>query len=74
MKPISKNAYSGDYPLARFLYLYVNKAPNKELDPMRREFLKYVLSHQGQEAVVKAGYYPLTKQLAEQELHKLGIE
>ena len=50
---------SGKYPLARFLYVYVNKAPNKPLDPLVREFLKYVLSQQGQEIVVKDGYIPL---------------
>ena len=33
---------AGKYPLARFLYLYVNKEPNKELDPLRREFIRYI--------------------------------
>src|SRR4029450_8394788 len=47
-------------PLARFLYIYVNRAPGKELDPVVREFLKLVFSQEGQEIVVKDGYYPLT--------------
>jgi phosphate transport system substrate-binding protein len=50
------NAVSQAYPLSRYLYVYVNKAPNKPLDPIAKEFLKLVLSKQGQEAVVKDGY------------------
>jgi phosphate transport system substrate-binding protein len=53
------NAYSGKYPLSRFLLLYVNKEPGKDLDPLRSEFLSFVLSFEGQEAVVKDGYLPL---------------
>ena len=49
-----KNALSGKYPLARFLYVYVNKAPNKPLRPVDAEFLKLVLSKQGQEIVGQA--------------------
>ena len=52
------NAYSGAYPLARFLYVYVNKAPGKPLDPLMREFVKLMVSKEGQEAVVKDGYFP----------------
>jgi len=62
---------SGKYPLARFLYLYVNKAPNKPLDPVVREFLKLVFSNQGQEIVVKDGYLPLTAAIAKEERAKL---
>jgi len=54
---------SGDYPLARFLYVYINKAPNQGLDPLVREFVKYTLSRQGQEIVVKDGYLPLSGRL-----------
>lgn len=54
-----KNALSGKYPLARFLYVYVNKAPNKPLQPLEAEFLKLVLSKQGQAVVEKDGYIPL---------------
>ncbi|HKQ63007.1 MAG TPA: PstS family phosphate ABC transporter substrate-binding protein [Candidatus Polarisedimenticolaceae bacterium] len=68
-----KHAYTGDYPLARFLYIYVNKAPAQALDPLRAEFLRYVLSQQGQEAVVKDGYYPLTARLAQEERVRLGL-
>jgi phosphate transport system substrate-binding protein len=67
------NAYAGSYPLARFLLLYVNKKPNEPLDPLRAEFLRFVLSYSGQEAVVKDGYYPLTTKLVEAERTKLGL-
>src|SRR5262247_748988 len=58
------NAYAGSYPLARFLYVYVNKAPGKTLDPLTREFVKLVLSKEGQEAVIKDGYFPVTAGIA----------
>jgi len=67
------NAYTGEYPLSRFLYLYVNHKPGTPLDPLRREFLRYVFSKQGQEDVVKDGYYPLTADLAQQQLGLVGI-
>lgn len=69
----AENAYSGEYPLSRFLLLYVNKAPNEELDPLRREFVKYIFSKQGQADVIKAGYYPVTADIARQTLAALDI-
>jgi phosphate transport system substrate-binding protein len=65
------NSYSGAYPLARFLYVYVNKTPGKPLDPLTREFLKLILSREGQEAVVKDGYFPIPAQIAKEELNKI---
>jgi phosphate transport system substrate-binding protein len=67
-----ENAINGSYPLARFLYVYVNKHPNKPLPPLEREFLKLVLSSAGQTVVVKDGYIPLPAKVAEQELAKLN--
>jgi phosphate transport system substrate-binding protein len=64
----AENVYAGKYPLARFLYVYVNKAPNKPLDPLIKQFLLYVLSQQGQTVVVKDGYLPLLPKMIEQEL------
>ena len=58
-EPNLENIVSKKYPLGRYLYLYVNKKPNEQLDPLRLEFLKYVLSKEGQEVVVKDGYLPL---------------
>jgi phosphate transport system substrate-binding protein len=55
----AENAISGNYPLARFLYVYVNKHPNKPLAPLEAEFLKMVLSKQGQQGTIKDGYIPL---------------
>ncbi len=65
------NVYTGKYPLARFLYIYVNKAPNKALGPLVREFLAFVLSKDGQEIVIKDGYLPLLGQHVAEELPKL---
>jgi phosphate transport system substrate-binding protein len=65
------NVYSGKYPLARFLYIYVNKAPDKPLGPLVREFLAFVLSKDGQEIVIKDGYLPLLGQHVAEELPKL---
>lgn len=67
----SENAVNGTYPLARFLYVYVNKAPGEPLDPITREFLKMVLSKQGQEVVVKDGYIPVPAMVSEREIAKL---
>ena len=66
-----ENAISGAYPLSRFLYVYVNKAPGKPLPPLTREFIKLVLSRTGQEVVVKDGYIPLPARVAERELAKI---
>ena len=62
---------SGKYPLARFLYVYVNKKPGQPLDPMILEFFKYALSREGQEVVVKDGYLPVQARIVEQEIDKL---
>ena len=67
----NENAIAGKYPLARFLYVYVNKHPNKPMAPLEREFIKMVLSKVGQEVVVKDGYIPLPASVAEKELAKL---
>ncbi len=66
-------AYSGDYPLSRFLYIYVNYRPGSQLDPLRREFIRYIFSRQGQSDVVKDGYFPITNAIAREELAKVGI-
>ncbi len=63
-----ENAVSGKYPLARFLYVYVNKQPNKELQPLEKEFIKMVLSKIGQQIVIKDGYIPLPAKVVEKTL------
>ncbi|MDZ7624079.1 MAG: PstS family phosphate ABC transporter substrate-binding protein [Ignavibacteriaceae bacterium] len=70
-QPDYENCLNGKYPLSRFLNIYVNKAPNKPVDPLLKEFLRFVLSYEGQEVVVKDGYLPLTSELAKKELAKL---
>ena len=65
------HVYSGDYPLSRYLYIYVNKAPNKPLDPLVAEFVKYVLSKDGQDIVVKDGYLPVRAAVDSEEIAKL---
>ena len=67
----AENAYNGSYPLARFLYVYVNKAPGKPLDPLTREFVKLIMSKDGQEGVVKDGYFPIPASVAKEELSKV---
>lgn len=69
----TENSLAGKYPLARFLYVYVNKHPNKPLDPATAEFLKMVLSKTGQEIVDKDGYIPLPLAVVEQEMERLGL-
>lgn len=72
-EPTPDNAYTGDYPLARFLLLTVNHKPNSKLDPLRREFIKYVFSRQGQEDVLKDGYIPITSAMADRFLMMVNI-
>ena len=67
----AENAINGTYPLARFLYIYINKEPGKELDPITAQFLTMVLAKQGQEVVVKDGYIPMPSAVAAKELAKL---
>lgn len=66
-----ENCLNGKYPLSRFLNIYINKVPNKAVDPLLKEFLKFVLSYEGQEVVVKDGYLPLTNEMIQKELLKL---
>jgi len=63
-----ENAVAGTYPLSRFLYIYVNKQPNKPLAPLEQEFFKMVLSKTGQQVVIKDGYIPLPTKVVEKAL------
>jgi len=64
----SENAVNKTYPLARFLFVYVKKKPNEPLAPLEREFIKLVMSQQGQEVVLKDGYIPLPAKVVEKTL------
>lgn len=68
------NTLNGTYPLSRFLYVYVNKAPNKPLAPLEAEFVRLVLSRTGQEVVVKDGYIPLPAKVVTKALNDLGLQ
>jgi len=68
-----ENALSKTYPLARVLYVYVNKRPNQALSPLEREFFKMVLSKQGQEVVVKDGFVPMPAAMVSKARRDLGI-
>ncbi|SMP46562.1 PstS family phosphate ABC transporter substrate-binding protein [Desulfonatronum lacustre] len=72
-EPNAENAASGNYPLARGLFLYVNKNPTEPLAPVEREFLRLVLSKQGQEVVVRDGYIPLPETVAAQVRAQIGL-
>jgi len=65
------NVLNGSYPLSRFLFVYINRAPGKPLDPLVKEFAKFVLSKEGQGIVIKDGYYPLPASVIKEELAKL---
>lgn len=69
--PTQTNAMNGSYPLWRHLLVYVNKAPNKPLDPLVKEFIKFIYSKEGQAIVIKDGFFPLPKSVIEKELPKV---
>lgn len=76
-KPVAAEpaaALSGDYPLARSLWVAVNYDPNGKLDPLRAEFLRYIFSKEGQQQAVKDGYLPLPAKTASEMLTSVGIE
>jgi phosphate transport system substrate-binding protein len=70
-EPTFANALAGKYPLGRALYVYVNKKPGQPMEPVVKEFLKYVLSKDGQEIVVKDGYGPLPAKVIDKQREEL---
>lgn len=67
-----ENVLNGSYPLGRFLYIYINKAPGRAMDPLVREFCTFIFSKEGQKIVVKDGYMPVPFEVAQAELAKLA--
>jgi phosphate transport system substrate-binding protein len=53
--------------------MYVNYKPGSQLDPLRAEFIRFVLSREGQLAVVKDGYFPVTAEIARETLASVGL-
>jgi phosphate transport system substrate-binding protein len=74
LEPSEENAYSGKYPLARYLLLAVNHKPTSKLEPLRREFIKFVFSKEGQQLAAKDGYYPIDAKTAQRALKMVGLE
>ena len=71
--PTVDSVYHHVYPLSRYIYIYVNKAPGKPLDPTTKEFLRLVLSYQGQEAVAHEHVFePLLPRVVQEELNRLN--
>jgi phosphate transport system substrate-binding protein len=68
----SENAANGSYPLARFLHIYVNKAPGRDLDRLTAEYLRFILSSDGQRVVIKAGFDPLDAETAAEQRAQFG--
>ncbi|MCC5790804.1 MAG: phosphate ABC transporter substrate-binding protein [Opitutales bacterium] len=69
--PTAENCVTGNYPIARFLILYVNRNPREEMDSLTYEFLRFALSKQGQEIVARDGFFPLPASTANQILETL---
>jgi phosphate transport system substrate-binding protein len=59
-----ENCLNGNYPMARFLFVYINKKPGAAADTLVSEFIKFVASKKGQEIVVKDGYFPVPAEIA----------
>lgn len=72
VEPTQENCLNGSYPLARFLFVYVNKKPGQPLDTLTLEFIKFVVSQQGQEIVAKDGYYPLPAKVVDETLSAIA--
>lgn len=68
VEPTFESALSGKYPLGRALYIYVNKKPSEPAPPLVKEFIRYVLSKEGQEVVTRDGYGPLPKSVIDKQL------
>jgi len=66
-----ENVLTGKYPLARSLYVYLVKEPSKPLSPVVGEFIKFLLSRDGQQIVVKDGYLPLPAKIIENQRNVL---
>jgi phosphate transport system substrate-binding protein len=68
VEPTFANAMKGAYPLGRTLFIYVAKKPDEPMPKLIEEFLRFVLSKDGQQIVVKDGYGPLPAKVVEKQL------
>ncbi|AVJ16484.1 PstS family phosphate ABC transporter substrate-binding protein [Serratia rhizosphaerae] len=72
--PSAANVRNGSYPLARYLYIYINKAPHRPLEPLTAAFLDRVLSEEGQALVNQDGYLPLSPATLRKTRQALGLK
>jgi phosphate transport system substrate-binding protein len=72
VKLTAANVANRSYPLLRDAYVYVNKPPGRAMDPKVREFLRFILSREGQEVIAKNGTYsPIPASYIREQLKKL---
>ncbi len=71
--PSTESAHSGDYPMARPLFVVLDIDPNTGPSPFQMEFLRFIYSREGQEIVGKAGFYPVDAAKAREELERAGV-
>ena len=71
--PTAEAAGGGRYPLARYLYTYVNRPPGQPLPPLVREFFRFIYSREGQRLVLQDGYVPLPAALIAEQREALGL-
>lgn len=69
-----QNAETFTYPISRYLYVYINVNPSTGPDPLVREFVRFVLSKNGQDDTAKDGYFPLPAKKAEEYLVSSGCK
>jgi len=72
-EPNADNAATGDFPLARFLYVYANASPSDGWNPLEREFFRMVLAKEGQEVVDRDGYVPLSNAASQRFMDQLNL-
>ncbi|CNH14018.1 PstS family phosphate ABC transporter substrate-binding protein [Yersinia pekkanenii] len=71
--PTAENVKDGRYPLSRYLYIYINKAPGQPLEPLTAAFLERILSPEGQQQVTHDGYLPLPPEMLIHTRKTLGF-
>jgi phosphate transport system substrate-binding protein len=70
--PSKESVQNRTYPLARSIFMFINREPGKPLDPKVKEFLRYILSREGQREVLKLNIYlPLTAEVVYEQLRRL---
>jgi len=71
--PSVETAWRREYPLTRYSTVFINRPPGKPVDPKVREFLRYILSRDGMQAVVEdAAFLPLNGEVIKEELKALN--